>query len=174
MTNRPPATVSSWIAVCLALVAWAIPFPYTTGGSVLASIGWLLLAAALVTSAPRGLTTGAGGLLIAVFAAGASGAPPWLVLVGTTTVVLSWDAGHNAIGLGRQLGSAASTTGAELRHLAASSTVGGAIVFVGIGVSRLAAGGEPLAGIVLLLLGAGLLVVVLGPEDALDVRFPDE
>lgn len=164
--NLPPR-LSSWIAVSFAGIAWSLTLSYSSYAVVAASIGWLLLGLAVLAADRRVLSVGAAGLVVATILAAGDGAGGLTVTVGVSAAVLAWDVGHNAIGLGRQLGREAPTTEVELAHVAASTGTGVVIVAVAAGGSRLVDGQLSLAAVVYLLLAAGLLVVVLGPRDVL-------
>lgn len=168
-----PAALSSLFAVCLAGIAWSLTVPYSTTGAGIATIGWLLAALALSVGDRRLLSTAACGLVLGVFVAAGDGARSAAVLVGVLASVLAWDLGNNAIGIGRQLGRNASTVGIELRHAGGSLAVGACIVVLAYVPSVLVRGARPLVAVVFLLVAAGLVALVVGPDDSLSVRLPD-
>lgn len=125
-----------------------------------------LLAVLVVTVGVRNgsrrlVTLGAVVLFGAVLLAGASDAPLAFVLVGAGATVVAWDAGTNAISVGRQLGAAAETRRLEIVH--ALATTGVAVVVGGVGYAafRLSTGGQPTTGVALLLLAALLFSYLL-------------
>lgn len=160
--DRSPAITSS----ALAVVAAGVSVVGTTLGEVSGALagvaGLVVLGLGLVVASRRAVTAGCGLLFVGILHAGAAGAGPEPLLVGTVGAVVAWDVGDNAIGLGRQLGRAADTRNAELVHAAASLAVGGATAGVGYGVYLAAAAGQPLTALVFLLLGAVVLVSALG------------
>lgn len=162
-----PAKLSSWIAVSFAGIAWSLTLSYSPYAVMTATIGWLSIGLALLASDRRVLSVGAAGVVVATILAAGDGASGLTVTVGITAAVLAWDVGHNAIGLGRQLGREAATTEIELVHAATSTGAGAVIVAIGAGAPRLVDGPLSLVAVVYLLLAAGLLVVVLGPRDVL-------
>lgn len=168
-----PATLSSWFAICLAGIGWSVTVPYSLHGTVIASIGWLLLALALLVGDRTALTTGAGGLVFGAFVAAGDGAQLAVVLVGVTAAVLAWDVGQNGLSIGRQLGREAATARAELAHVLASLAAGSCIVTAGYVASSVAIGTQPIIAVVFLLLAAGLVTIALGPRTVLEFDLPD-
>ncbi|THE65041.1 hypothetical protein D8Y22_07385 [Salinadaptatus halalkaliphilus] len=167
-----PAILSAWLAVCLAAIGWASTVPWSIHGVATASIGWFLLALALLVGDRTVLTVGAAGLVLAVFVSAGDGAGVATVLTGTTASILAWDIGHNAISVGRQLGREAPTVRAELAHALASLTAGCAIVVLGTAGSLLVAGTQPLLAVALLLLAGALIAVALAPRETLSFEWP--
>lgn len=149
----------------LALVAGVLALAAAALGAVLAiplgALGLLALAVGVTRSARTWVSVGAGGLFLGVAVAGVEGAPPEPLLVGAVGAVVAYDAGTNAVEVGRQLGRAASTGRAEAVHAAASLLVGALAVAVGYGVYRAATGGQPVTALALLLLGVVALVSAL-------------
>lgn len=168
-----PARLSALIAGCLAGVGWSVAVPYSLHATAVASIGWLLVGLALLAGDRRVLTAGAAALALGTVAAAGVGAPLSAALVGAAAAVLAWDVGQNAIGIGRQLGRAATTARAELVHVFASLAAGGCIVAVGYVAAAVSRGGRPIIAVVFLLLAAGLVAVALGPRAALEFEFPE-
>jgi len=115
-----------------------------------------------VRNASRSLVTlGAVVLFGAVLVAGASDAPLPFVLIGAGATVVAWDAGTNAITVGRQIGAAAETRRLQLVHSLATTGVAAVVGAVGYGAFRLASGGQPTAGVALLLLAVLLFSYLL-------------
>ncbi|MGM0399544.1 MAG: DUF7519 family protein [Halobacteriota archaeon] len=165
--RESPPKLSSWIAVSVAGIAWSLTLSSSPFSVMAASIGWLSIGLALLVSDRRVLSVGAAGIVVATIIAAGDGAGGLTVTVAITAAVLAWDIGHNAIGLGRQLGRGAATTEIELVHAGTSTAAGAVIVAIGAGAPRLVDGPLSLVAVVYLLLAAGLLVVVLGPRDVL-------
>ncbi|MFC6736053.1 hypothetical protein ACFQEQ_07345, partial [Halolamina salina] len=81
--------------------------------------------------------------------------------IGALFGVLAWDAASNAVSVGEQLGKETDTTRAEVVHVASSFLVGSLAVAVGFGVYVAAAGGQPIASVFLLVVGAVALLNAL-------------
>ena len=130
-------------------------------GAVVSLLGTVVLCSGVRTA--RHGVVDIGGLVaflgVVTAALGAASAPA--VLVGTAASVVAWDAGTNAVSLGRQLGSAADTARAETLHALAGGLVG--LVAAGIGLVLFETGPsrQPVTTVFVLLLAATLLVVAL-------------
>ncbi|WP_233203992.1 DUF7519 family protein [Halegenticoccus soli] len=161
--DRSPAVVSS----ALALLAGTVGLAATAFGSAAAlapgTLGIAAVAVGVIRGSRRALLVGSGALFGGVLLAGASGAGPEPLFVGTLGAVLAWDVGENGIGIGEQLGRAAETARAELVHAAAGLLVGAFATVVGYGAYVAAAGGQPIAALVFLLFGVVALVSALRP-----------
>lgn len=83
------------------------------------------------------------------------------VVLGVTATVVAWDAGGNAISLGRQLGRTADTVRAETLHALTSATVGVAGAVVGIVLFVFGPTRQPVTTLFVLLLAAAALVAAL-------------
>jgi hypothetical protein len=160
--DRSPAVVSTALAVGAGVVSLLGTTAGALVGALPAAAGLAVFGVGLVRASRTALTAGAGLLFAGVLLAGASGASPEPLLVGTIGAVLAWDVGENGIGLGAQLGRAADTRRAELVHAASSLVVGAVTAGLGYGVYLGAASGQPLTALVFLLLGAVVLVSALG------------
>lgn len=153
--DRSPARLSGGLSLGAGGVAVAAG---GTGlGGALGVFGLLLLGVGQLRGTRTAVTVGALLGFGGVVAAGASGAAPAVVLVGTAAAVLAWDLGEQAINLGEQLGRSARTRNAELVHAANSTLVAAAAIGIGYGLFLVAAGGQPVPALVLLL-GAGVLL----------------
>lgn len=159
--DRSPAVVSTTLAVGAGVVSLLGSALGSLAGVPPAAVGLLVLGVGLVRGSRRILTAGAGLLFVGVLLAGASGAGPEPLVVGTLGAVLAWDVGENGIGVGAQLGREADTRRVELVHAASSLAVGAVTAALGYGVYLAAASGQPLTALVFLLFGAVLLVSVL-------------
>jgi len=159
--TRRPARASSAIAVIALLAAALAGAPYSqyvlwSGGPALA-----LLAVGLVVGSRRSITLGCVALLIGVLAAGVQGLPALPTLASATATVVAWDAGHQAVGIGDQLGREPRTVRAELPHVGATAAVGAAIALGSYAAFLVAPGGLPVAAVALALLGAVSLLAAL-------------
>jgi hypothetical protein len=143
-------------AVAVVAVGLAAPL----GGAV-ATLSVVALAVGLVRSSrawlSRAAVVGVGGVLVA----GVRGGGPEALLVGLLGTVLAWDVADNAVGLGAQLGRETDTRRVEAVHTAGSLVVGAAGAAVGYGVFLVAAGGQPVAALVLLVVGVVALAAAL-------------
>lgn len=153
--DRSPARLSGGLAVGaggLAVAAAASPAaaPFGVAGVVMLLFG-------VLRGSRRAVTAGALLVFGGVVAAGLGDAPAASLLVGTAAAVIAWDLGEHAINVGEQLGRAASTRNGELVHAANSTLVAVASVGLGYGLFLIAAGGQPMTALVVLL-GAALLL----------------
>lgn len=155
--DRTPTSLSRWLAVGAGLLALVASGFYSWAALTLASLGLGLLGLGLARGSNRALTGGAAGQFAGAILAGAQGAPVLPVLGAVVLVVLAWDVGSFGIGVGNQLGRAAETRRIELVHAAGSAGVGSLVVIGGYGVYRLGSGGQPVAALFFLLVGAVVL-----------------
>lgn len=125
------------------------------------TVGAVALPAATATGSRRFLVLGAAAGLAGVFLAALGGLPPVLALVGTCAVVLAWDLGEHAVGLGRHVGRRAESKRATAVHVATSGGFAVALVAVATAVFRLARGGQSLAGAVVLAGAAALFALLI-------------
>jgi dipeptide/tripeptide permease len=133
----------------------------TSIGGAIGVIGLGFLAVGALRGTRRAVTLGALIAFGGVVAAGAMGAGPVPMVIGTAAAVLAWDLGEQAINLGEQLGRAARTRNAELVHAANSTLIGVIGIAVGYGLFLVAAGGQPVTALVVLLAGALLIATAL-------------
>lgn len=83
------------------------------------------------------------------------------LLVASIATVLAWDAGDNAISLGRQAGRQARTYRAELTHAGATVLVGASVVAGALAIEHLDVQGLSLTGFAALLVAGFALVLAL-------------
>ena len=159
--TREPSRFGVAVAAGFALLSVAATaFVVPTGGAV-AALGLVVLLAGLSLASRRLITNGGGLLVIGALYAGYTAAPALLVLVGALTGVLAWDAASNAVSVGEQLGKETDTMRGEIVHVVSSVLVGSLAVAVGYAVYLAAAGGQPIASVFLLVVGAVALVNAL-------------
>jgi len=158
--TRRPSRFGIALALSLGLISAVTTAVASTLGAGVALVGLLALAAGVTANSQRLVSIGAALQLVGVLYAGYVGGSPEPLLVGALTGVLAWDAASNAIAIGKQLGRETSTVRAETVHSAASLAVGSLAVVVGYAVFAAAAGGQPLAA--LLLLAGGAVALVTG------------
>lgn len=157
--DHRPTKASSIAAVLAAVIASLTSAPFALLAAPLGFGGAVIIAAGLFTGDGNRawVTIGAAGLFLSVLIAGTFGTPPELLLFSMAATILAWNFGQNAIGLGDQLGRHSKTRRNEIVHASVSVIV--AIVVAGFGyvVFAAAAGGQPLAALGLMLLGAVIL-----------------
>lgn len=140
---------------------FAAGVPIATAAVALSLVPSLLGVLFIVVGTARGRksipTLGVGALLLGVLTAGLGGARPEVLLLGTTCLVLAWDASLQAIDLGRTLGRAADTTRALTAHTVISTIAAAVIVGLGYGLFRIPGDGYPVTVLALLLFGALVL-----------------
>lgn len=161
--DRAPARLTGGLAVTTGVLA-AVPAATVAPMSLVAGIIGLVLVAAgvgLDRGRQRLVTLGAAVLFSAVLAAGATGAPVEVLLLGGTASILAWDFGQNAISVGEQLGRESRTTRAEVVHAAGSTIVAALTAGVGYAIFRIASGGQPIVALVFLLIAVIVLVSTL-------------
>ncbi|WP_276300206.1 DUF7519 family protein [Halorussus lipolyticus] len=159
--DRSPARLSSALAIsAAALSAGASALSSTTalaGGLA----GFALLTVGVVAGSRRGITLGAGVLLLGSLVGGLLSGAAYLLLPGVIATVLAWDFGEQAINVGEQLGRTADTTQLEATHAAGSTVVGVGAGALGYGVYLVSSGGQPVTALVFLLLAAVVLTSAL-------------
>jgi hypothetical protein len=159
ITRRPArrSLVVSGAAGVVATTALA-----TAGAAALVAVAGVLV---LLTGVSRGRhrLVDAGGFVafLGVLLGGTSGGSPAAVLVATAATVVAWDAGGNAVSLGRQLGRGGDTARVEYLHALASAGIGVATAFVAFVLFSLGPSGQPVTTLFVLLLAAALLVAAL-------------
>jgi hypothetical protein len=131
------------------------------GAAAPAAVGVVVLALGLYRGSRRVVTLGASALFVGVVYAGVQGGAAEPLLLAALGTVVSWDAGEYAIGVGEQLGRDADTTRLTLVHSATTLLVGVAGVAVVYAVYLSVGGNQPVAALVLVLLGAISLVAAL-------------
>jgi hypothetical protein len=159
--DRSPAVVSTALAVGAGVLSVLASALGSVVGAIPGAAGLAVLGVGLVRGSRAAVTGGSGLLFAGVLLAGASGASPEPLLVGTLGAILAWDIGENGIGLGAQLGRAADTRRLEFVHAASSLVVGAVTAGLGYGVYLGATSGQPLTALVFLLVGAVVLVSAL-------------
>lgn len=161
--DHAPARLSTLVALLAAVVAIGM---ISLSSIILAipvgAVSLILLGLGLASGyrAPIGL-----GVAILFFGTLITGtflnASTEALLIGIIAIILSWDVGENAIGVGEQLTRGGRTQRTEAVHIASTALVG--IVGGGLayGVFRASTGGKPLPALIFLLVGvvfAGWLI----------------
>jgi len=159
--TREPSRFGVAVAAGFALLSVAATAVVVPTGGAVSGLGLIVLLAGLAVASRRLITNGGGILVLGALYAGYTGAPPLLVLVGALTGVLAWDAASNAVSVGEQLGKETDTMRGEIVHVVSSVLVGSLAVAAGYAVYLAAAGGQPIASVFLLVVGAVALVNAL-------------
>ncbi|KAB1192309.1 hypothetical protein GJR96_02165 [Haloferax sp. MBLA0076] len=159
--TRLPTRTGTAIALSAAGLA-TLALAFTTTVAALAGlVGTVLLAAGLTRGSRRFLDTAGSVFFLALLAAGVSGSGLEALLLGGVASILAWDTAENALSVGGHLGRETDTTRLEVVHAATTLlvlTVGVAIVYV---LGSVASGGQPVAAVVLLLVGVIALVAAV-------------
>lgn len=148
-------------AVAAVVAAGALALAGVPSALGIGAIGLVLVVAGAAAGVRRVMEWGAVVAFGGVVLAGVGGATAAPLLVALLALVVAWDAGEQAVGVGEQLGRAAPTRRAELVHVAVTAIVGAGGAAVGYGVYRLAGGGRPASALVVLLLGGVLITWAL-------------
>jgi hypothetical protein len=160
VNHDPPAVGTAVTAMAGAITVVSLGAVSASGGA-LGALGVFVALFGVVRPDRRvlggGVTVAGLGLLLT----GVAGAPPEPLLAGAIGVVLLWDFGEHAIGLGEQLTADTDATRNVAVHAAASVAVGAVVVGFGFGIYSVAAGGQPLVALFFLLAGAVGLAVAL-------------
>jgi len=158
---RRPARRSLLVPAVAGTAATTLVAAGSSAGALLCALGTVVLLAG-VASARHGLVDGGGlvAFLGIVFAA-TNGATAGPVVFGTTATVVAWDAGGNAISIGRQLGNRVDSTRVEVVHAVAGAAVGLVTALVGLMLFRVGPTRQPVTTLFVLLLAAVLLVAAL-------------
>jgi hypothetical protein len=159
--TRKPSPLGSSLSLLTATVGLGGAALGAPGALAPAALGVLLVGLGLVRVSRRLVTLGGAALFAGVVLAGVQGAPPESLLLSTLGAVLAWDVADHAIGVGEHLGREADTRRVELVHAATSLLVGVFGAGVCFATYVVAAGGQPVSALVLLLLGAVALVAAL-------------
>lgn len=159
--TRKPSKTGAVGSLTAAAVATAALATVSTSAAAIAGLGIILAAAAMVRG-ERGLLLGATGVLgLGMLFGGFAGGGPAALLTAGVGVVLTWDIGEHAIGIGEQLGRETEAKRIETVHTVAGIVVGAVGVTISLGVYQAATGGQPIVALVFLLIGAVALVSAL-------------
>jgi len=156
---RPTRTsvVLTVVPALVAVLASAATLP-SAGAAVL---GLVVLPIGVLRGSRLLHRLGAAALFSGVLLAGAAGTPPVTMLVAAGAAVVAWDAGEHGLGLGRQLGTAATMGRSQVVHTGATVVVGMVVAGVGYGVYTIARTGQPTTAVVLLVFAALLFTFLL-------------
>jgi len=162
--DRSPTLLSS--ALALAAAVFAVAANADAPAALLTCLlGVLVLGAGLLTGRQFAVTPGAGLLVLGSLVGGTQGVPVLATLVGVAAGLLAFDLGSTAVALGEQLGREAETAQVELVHAVASTLVGGVFVGAGFAIREAASGGQPLSGVLGLVIAVLVLIAALRRAD---------
>ncbi len=162
--DRSPTLLSSALALAAAV------FAATANAGVTVALltcvpGVVVLAAGLRTGRQVAVTAGTGVLVLGSLVGGTQGGTVLATLVGVAAGLLAFDLGSTAVALGEQLGRETDTVRVELLHAGASSLVGGVFVGAGFAIREVASGGQPLSGVLGLVVAVLVLIAALRRAD---------
>lgn len=159
--TRRPGRHSLLVSGVAGATAAATALTGSASGAAAALGGTVVLLAGVHTARHGVVDIGGMVAFVGVAVAALADAPAPAVVLGTAATVVAWDAGTNAVSLGRQLGAEADTARAETVHALAGALVG--LVTAGVGLALFEAGPtrQPVATLFVLLVAATLLVVAL-------------
>lgn len=159
--DRSPARLSSTLAVFAAVMAAVASGFGALVALAAGSVGVLLVTAGAVRGSRRVLAFGVGALFLGVAFGGLGTGSVESSLLAMAATMLAWDFGEQAINVGEQLGREADTRRGEVTHAAASTLLAASAVAVGYLIYAVATGGQPVAALILLLVGAVFLTMAL-------------
>ncbi len=160
--TRRPTTLSGSVAVGGAVVAVLAAGIGSVYGLAVGFLGVAVLAFGLSRGRRDAIDIGSLTIFAGVVVSGLQGGSVELTVLATIGAVLAWDLGQDAADLGEQLGRDAETRRLEGVHIVSSLLIGLVAATLGYGVYIFASDGQPVAGVVLLVLAAAFLVVALG------------
>ncbi|KDE59320.1 hypothetical protein EL22_23190 [Halostagnicola sp. A56] len=160
--TRRPTSVSRTVAFGGAMVAVLAATVGSIYGFGIGVVGLAVLALGLARGNRDAIDVGSLAIFAGVVAGGLQGESVELTVLATIGTVLAWDLGHDATDLGEQLGREAETARLEAVHVLSSLLIGLVAATLGYGVYVFAAGGQPIAAVVLFVLAGAALVVALG------------
>lgn len=121
--TRRPTQLARTASLVTAVGAISTTVSNSVPAGMVAGVGALVLASALVIGNRRLLDLGALGMIVGIAISATTTTPAW-PLVGTIAAIVAWDVGGVAIRLGAQLGRNASTGRLELWYIVSSTTIG--------------------------------------------------
>lgn len=157
--SHSPATISSVVAVAAGLMAVLASGLFSILALGLGLFGLAGIAAGLfVVESKRAVDAGSAIVFLAVIVSGIYGNTAPFLLLGALGTILAFDMGNNAFSVGGQLSEQTRTQRGELAHVAASVAFGAIAAGLAYAVYLVGAGGQSVAVLAGLLLGALLLV----------------
>ncbi|KAB1197143.1 MULTISPECIES: hypothetical protein [Haloferax] len=160
ITRRPTRSGAAIALSAAGLATLALAFTTATA-AVGGLVGTLVIAAGLTRGSRRTLDAAGGVFFLALLFAGLGGVGTEALLLAAVASILAWDVAENALSVGEHLGRETDTTRLEIVHAATTLvvlTVGAGVVYA---IWAVASGGQPIAAVVLLLVGAIALVAAV-------------
>ncbi|SNR40116.1 DUF7519 family protein [Halorubrum vacuolatum] len=155
--DRPPL-LAVVVGLLAGLVAFLATFLAAPIGGALVGLGVLVLWIGAMFAAPRLLTWAAALGVAGLALAGYLGAAPEPLLVAAVALALAWDSTDHGLSLGEHVGRDGGASRSVLVHAGTNLLVGIGSVAVVYGTYAVAAGGQPVAALTLLLFGAVVLI----------------
>jgi len=159
--TRRPGRHSLVVSGVAGATAAAMALAGSGAGAVVAALGTAALLAGVRRANHRVVDVGGLVAFLGVAFAALSEAPAAAVLIGTAAAVVAWDAGTNAVSLGRQLGAEADTVRAENLHAMAGALVGLVTAVFGLILFEIGPTRQPVTTLFVLLVAGTVLVVAL-------------
>ncbi|MCU4743980.1 hypothetical protein OB955_15120 [Halobacteria archaeon AArc-m2/3/4] len=157
--DRSPAKVSATGATIAGAVAALTTAPFALLALPLGLGGVAMIAGGLwATTSRRLVSLGTASLFLGVLVAGGFGTPVEFLLIATIGVGMAWDLGHNAIGLGEQMGRHSKTRRSEVIHAGATLIVVLAASVIGYSAYLVGGGGHPVAALAGMSLGLVFMI----------------
>ncbi|WP_058365955.1 DUF7519 family protein [Haloparvum sedimenti] len=155
--RRPPmaSVVAGTVFALLSVLACAAA---SAQGALVATVGLLALVVGLVRASRRALTWSVALYVAGFVVAGLSGADPAPLVAAAVALTLAWDAADHALSLGEHVGRDARSRRNQFVHAGTNALVGLLTGGVAYGTYVAATGGQPVAALVFLLLGAVAVV----------------
>lgn len=163
-----PPTASTVVAVAAALLVTVSVAAVSRTLALLSGTAIVVLAGALYRGSFRLVQVATVLSFVVLLAAGILGESTAVVLFGAVGVLVLYDAGQYAVRLGKQIGAAGETAGAELSHV--GTTVGLSGVFAGAGavVFTFSPSGQPAFVAPTLLVAGALFLLALSRSETAD------
>lgn len=161
--DQSPTRVSAGLALIVALGSVLLVASWAPIAGAVAAGGLVLVALGVTMGSVTAVVAGSFGLFGGVLFAGLADADVLWLLAATLGAVLAWDFGEQAVTLGKQVGTEASTARGELVHASVSLVVGMASVGVVAGVVAAVDGGLHIGALVVLLVAGVVLISAIRP-----------
>lgn len=163
--DAEPTAAPPVLSVALGLSLGGLAVAFLSVGSLVggaaAAVAVALIGLSLAAPSQRLGGVAAGVFALALIAGGTTGASAGPLVAAAVLAVAAWDVTDHGIGLGEQVGREAATARNEVVHAGVGLAVGGVAGGVAFGVYRTAAGDQPVAALVFLLVGGVLLLAAL-------------
>jgi hypothetical protein len=140
-----PPRLGQVLSIAAGIVGAGLTTPFVLLALPFGVTGVVALGAGLfLTHSRRWISVGTSSILFGAILTGAYGAVSTeLILIGSVSTVLAWDAGRQALSIGQQLGRDTESRRAQLVHVAASAVVLGTVAVFAYAISLVAEGAGP-------------------------------